>query len=99
MQMQMPGTGFGPYRGESLAPEVSGEVGYGLPVWRLRGSLVPTVGYDQGGYGATRARLGLAYRLFGNRQRDFQLRLDTARNQRRETTPYHSIALSAGLSF
>ena len=99
MQMQMPGTGFGPYRGESLAPEVSGEVGYGLQVWRLRGSLVPTVGYDQGGYGATRARLGLAYRLFGNRQRDFQLRLDTARNQRRETTPYHSIALSAGLSF
>ena len=98
--MQMTGPDLGRGWGESPSAEFSGEVGYGLSIRRLRdGSLRPTLGYDQRSSGAARARLGLAYLLFGNPERDFRLRLDTARTGRREIDPYHSIQLSAALRF
>ena len=97
--MRMPKPALGSTQGESPTAEFSGEIGYGLSVPRLRGGLAPTLGYDRGGQGDSRARFGLAYRPSPNLEGDLRLRLDIARTERRETGPDHGIELNAEMRF
>ena len=96
--MQMPGADLGS-AGQSPPLNLSGEIGYGLSIPRLRGSLTPTVGYDYRGQGDSRASVGVAYVQSGNLAGDVRLRLDIARTERREAAPDHSIELSAELRY
>ena len=97
--LQLAGPNFGAAAGQSPALEVSGEIGYGLSIRPLRSSLTPILGYDYRGRDETRARVGLAYELTANQARDFRLRLDIARTERRKTAPDHRLELSAELRY
>ena len=96
--MQMPGADLGS-AGQSPPLNLSGEIGYGLSIPRLRGSLTPTVGYDYRGQGDSRASVGVAYVQSGNLAGDVRLRLDIARTERRESPPDHSLEASVELRY
>ena len=97
--LQLAGPNFGAAAGQSPALEVSGEIGYGLSIRPLRSSLTPILGYAYRGRDETRARVGLAYELTPHQDRDFRLRLDIARTERRETAPDHRLELSTELRY
>ena len=97
--LQLAGPNFGAAAGQRPVLEVSGEIGYGLSIRPLRSSLTPLLGYDYRGRDETRARVGLAYELTPNQDRDFRLRLDIARTERRKTAPDHRLELSAELRY
>ena len=95
----MPGSAFASSWGESASAQVSGEIGYGVAVPPLPGSLTPNMGYDYRDGGAARARVGVAYQPSGGPAGDLRLRLDVARSERRQAVAEHSIELSAVLRF
>ena len=84
--------------GESVPTvQLSGEIGYGLAMDWLPGSLTPQLGYDYRGSDTSRTRVGLAYAL--DLDRDVELRLNLARSERWQEDPDHSIELSTTLRF
>ena len=85
--------------GDSLAAEISGEIGYSLSMGQQWGILTPNLGYDRSDNGTSRSRVGLAYALSSDLGRDIELRLDLARTERRQQNPDHSIELGASLRF
>ena len=97
--MQMPSAAVGAAGGGLPAPEVSGEIGYGLSIPQLAGRLTPHLGYDYRGPAAARARVGVAYALQDDAQRDLRLSLDVTRSEHPETAPDHRLELRAGLGF
>ena len=97
--LQMPGSAFASSRGAAASAQIGGEIGYGVAVPPLSGSLTPTMGYDFRAGGVARARAGVAYRPSGLVARDFRLRLDVARTERRQAVAEHSIELNSALRF
>ena len=97
--LQAPGAAFASSGGASASAEVSAEIGYGVVVPPLSGSLTPNMGYDYRDGGAARSRVGVAYAPSGAVASDLRLRLDVARTERREAVAEHSIELSAVLRF
>ena len=97
--LQAPGSAFASSWGRSASAQVSGEIGYGVAVPPLPGSLTPNMGYDHRDDGVARARVGVAYQPYGGAASDVRLRLDLARSERREAVAEHSIELSAVLRF
>ena len=85
--------------GDSLAAEISGEIGYSLSMGQQWGTITPNLGYDHSGNGSSRSRVGLAYALSTDLDRDIELRFDLARNERRQEDPDHSVELSTSLRF
>ena len=85
--------------GDSLPAEISGEIGYSLSMGQQWGILTPNLGYDHSDNGTSRSRVGLAYALSSDLDRDIELRLDLARRERRQEDPDHSIELSTTLRF
>ena len=85
--------------GDSLAAEISGEIGYSLFMGQQWGTITPNLGYDHSGNGSSRSRVGLAYALSTDLDRDIELRFDLARNERRQEDPDHSVELSTSLRF
>ncbi|TGG96687.1 MAG: autotransporter domain-containing protein, partial [Aphanocapsa feldmannii 277cV] len=88
-------------RGDVSPVQLSGEVGYGLPMGEGQrwGILTPTIGYDHSEAGTSRTRLGLAYNLSSDRNRDIELRLDLIRSEGGQKDPDHSIELGTSLRF
>ena len=85
--------------GDNIPVRFSGEIGYGLAIERLPGSITPNLGYDHSGHGSSRTRVGLAYALSNDLNRDIELRLDLARSEQLQDDPDHSIELSTTLRF
>ena len=83
----------------STPAQFSGGIGYGFVMERLPGRLTPNLGYDHSGHGTSRTRIGLAYTLPSDLNRDIELRLDLARTEHRQEAPDHGIKLTAGLRF
>ena len=97
--MELPTPALVSAQGDSLAAELSGEIGYSLSMGQQWGLLTPNLGYDHSGNGSSRSRVGLAYALSSDLDRDIELRLDLARRERRQEDPDHSIELGASLRF
>ena len=97
--MELPTPALVSAQGGSLAAELSGEIGYSLSMGQQWGLLTPNLGYDHSGNGSSRSRVGLAYALSSDLDRDIELRLDLARRERRQEDPDHSIELGASLRF
>ncbi|TGG81763.1 MAG: hypothetical protein ERJ69_05230 [Aphanocapsa feldmannii 288cV] len=84
---------------EIMPAELSSEIGYGLAMEWLPGSLTPNLGYDHSGHGTSRTRVGLTYALSSDLNRDVELRLDLVRIKPRQAGPDHSIELGTNLRF
>ena len=84
---------------DSLAAEISGEIGYSFSMGQQWGLLTPNLGYDHSGNGSSRSRVGLAYAFSSALDRDIELRLDLSRRERRQQNPDHSIELGGSLRF
>ncbi|TGG80704.1 MAG: hypothetical protein ERJ69_05950 [Aphanocapsa feldmannii 288cV] len=87
--------------GDMSPVQLSGEVGYGLSMGEGQrwGILTPTIGYDHSEAGRFRTRLGLAYNLSSDRNRDIELWLDLIRSEGGQEDRDHSIELGTSLRF